>query len=235
MRPDPFFIHRLFDTITPSYDRFNVVASLGLDRFWRRKTIDQLRLTPGMTVLDLASGTGDLAGEAVRRMAPLGRVTACDLSYPMLEAARRKWDRHALEPWHLAYAQGVGEALPFADRSFDAATIGFALRNVSDLDAVFQELRRVLRPGGRIALLEFGRPRNFFLQIGHRFWLRVGIPFLGLLATRTVWPFLYLRRSILEFMPPEEVVQRLSKAGFTRAASQPLTGGVVRLYSAVSE
>ncbi len=226
------FIHRLFDTITPRYDLFNRLASVGLDQGWRRRTIDSLQLVPGMTVLDLASGTGDLAAQEARRLVPLGKVVACDLSRPMLVSASRKLGRRPLESWHLAYAQGIGESLPFADRSFDAATIGFALRNVSDLDQVFRELARVLRPGGRIALLEFGRPKNPLVRLGHMLWLGGVVPVLGFLTTGLLWPFLYLRRSILGFLSPDQVLGKLKQAGFSGAEARPLHGGVVVLYIA---
>lgn len=185
-----------------------------------------------MMVLDLASGTGDLAAQEARRLVPLGKVVACDLSRPMLVSASRKLGRRPLESWHLAYAQGIGEALPFADRSFDAATVGFALRNVSDLDQVFREMARVLRPGGRIALLEFGRPKNPLVRMGHTLWLGGVVPVLGLLTTGLLWPFLYLRRSILGFLSPDQVLGKLKQAGLSDAEARPLHGGVVVLYTA---
>ncbi|MDO8730908.1 MAG: ubiquinone/menaquinone biosynthesis methyltransferase [Candidatus Omnitrophota bacterium] len=226
------FIHKLFDTITPGYDCFNRIASMGLDQAWRRKTIDSLNLQPGMRVLDLAAGTGDLSVESVFKMLPLGIVVACDLSHPMLCSAAGKWARHPVAGWHLRYAQGRAEQLPFPENSFNAATIGFALRNVSDLGGTFRELRRVLRPGGRVALLEFGRPRNLLLRVGHWLWLTLVLPPLGLLTTGKLWPFLYLRRSILGFLAPEEVLRRLKEAGFSIAETRPMTGGTVRLYTA---
>lgn len=226
------FIHRLFDSISPRYDLFNAVASLGMDRGWRRATVRSLQLKPGMTVLDLASGTGDLSQEAAAQLIPLGRVVASDLSHPMLRSASQKLGEHPTVSWHMVYAQARAEQLPFGAGLFDAATMGFALRNVSDLDAVFRELARVLKPGGRIALLEFGRPKNPILALGHRIWLAFAIPVIGLLTTWKLWPFLYLRRSILQFMPPEEVVVRLKSAGFFTADSRSMTGGAIRLYTA---
>ena len=203
-----------------------------MDKGWRRRTIDSLNLQPGMRVLDLAAGTGDLSVESVLRMLPLGTVVACDLSHPMLRSAFQKWSRHPVAGWHLKYAQGKAEQLPFPAESFNAATIGFALRNVTSLEETFRELRRVLKPGGRIALLEFGRPTNLLMRVGHWFWLTFVLPPLGLLTTGKIWPFLYLRRSILGFLAPEEVVRLLQSAGFREARATPLAGGVVLIYEA---
>ena len=226
------FVRRLFDLITPRYDLFNRVASLGLDRGCRRRTVDSLRILPEMRVLDLACGTGDLAYEEAKRLVPLGTVVGCDLSLPMLASARRRLDRLPAGRWHIRLAEGRAEGLPLRSGAFHAATIGFALRNVSDLDATFRELHRVLAPGGRVALLEFGRPRNPLLRLGHAAWLSFAIPVIGLLTTGRLWPFLYLRRSILGFLAPEEVVRRLEAAGFSGAQATPLSGGVVFLYQA---
>lgn len=230
--PKESFIRRLFDRISPRYDLFNRISSFGLDQGWRRRAIQDLQLLPGMRVLDLASGTGDLALLAARQLLPLGKVVACDLSFPMLRYASRKFSRIPYAPWHIQPTQARAEALPFSDASFDAATVGFALRNVSDLEATFKELRRVLRPGGRLSLLEFGRPRHPLIKAGHHLWLSTGVPLLGWLTTGRLWPFLYLRRSILKFLSPEEVIQRLTAAGFTEPKAQPLALGAVTLYSA---
>lgn len=186
-----------------------------------------------MQILDLASGTGDLAAEAARELLPLGNVVACDLSHPMLRFGKRKLAKHPAFCWHVEFAQGKAEALPFASGVFHAATMGFALRNVTNLDASFRELTRVLKPGGRLSLLEFGRPDGIFLAAGHWLWLTLGVPILGLLTTGSLAPFLYLRRSILQFMPPKEVVGRLEAAQFTQVQVESLNGGVVFLYQAV--
>ncbi len=228
------FVHRLFDRISPRYDLFNRLSSLGLDQGWRRRAIRRLELIPGMRVLDLASGTGDLSRFAAGGIVPLGMVVACDLSYPMLKLARRKNERIPAAYWHIRGVQARAEALPFASKSFDAAMMGFALRNVSDLKTTFSEFHRVLKPGGRLCLLEFGRPEGFFLRIGHKIWLSTAVPLLGILATGAIWPFAYLRRSILQFMSPPDVLKGLREAGFTQARAEPMNGGVVFLYSAVA-
>ncbi len=227
------FVHRLFDTITPRYDLFNRVGSMGMDRGWRRVTIQSLQLNPEMRVLDLASGTGDLARDCAAELAPLGRVVACDLSLQMLSRAVKRLAVFPPARWHVRYAQGRAENLPFKPGIFDAATMAFALRNVSDLDASFREYHRVMRPGARLALLEFGRPGNFFLRAGHWLWLSTAIPLFGFLTTGLFWPFLYLRRSILQFMPPEQVVEKLRTAGFSELSATRLSGGIVILYQAV--
>ena len=224
------FIRRLFDEIASGYDLFNRVASLGLDRRWRRRAVDSLSLRPGMRMLDLASGTGDLAAECARRLVPLGTVVAADLSAAMLAAGSRRLARIPAAFWHVRGVVGRAEALPFADASFDAITMGFALRNVADLEATFAELHRVVRPGGRLALLEFGRPSNPFLRLGHWLWLSFAVPAIGILTTRKLRPFLYLRRSILSFLEPGQVLERLRKAGFREVRAEPLTRGTVLIY-----
>lgn len=226
------FVRRLFDAITPRYDLFNRFSSLGLDAGWRRRTVERLALRPGEHLLDLASGTGDLALAALRQLTPMGQVTACDLSGPMLRAACRKLARHPLARFHVRCAQGRAEALPFAPGAFEAATMGFALRNVSDLSRTLEELYRVLKPGGRIGLLEFGRPRNGLLRFGFYLWLWTGIPLAGLLTTGQLWPFVYLRRSIQSFLAPEAVVAAIRGAGFTDVGVESFTGGVALLYTA---
>jgi demethylmenaquinone methyltransferase/2-methoxy-6-polyprenyl-1,4-benzoquinol methylase len=227
------FVHRLFDTITPRYDLFNRIGSLGMDRGWRRTTIRSLQLKPEMRVLDLASGTGDLARDCAAELVPLGTVVACDLSLPMLSRAVKRLASFPPARWHLRYAQGKAEQLPFPEKTYDAATMAFALRNVSDLDATFREYHRVMKPGARLALLEFGRPTNFFVRVGHWIWLSTAIPLFGFLTTGLFWPFIYLRRSILQFMPPEQVVDKLRTAGFSALSATRLSGGIVVLYQAV--
>ncbi len=231
--PKELFLRKLFDRISPRYDWFNRVSSAGLDQVWRRRAVRELNLLPGMRVLDLACGTGDLALLAALDLAPLGKVVACDLSPQMLSFAHRKLSRIPPAQWHVCLAQGRAESLPFSSGSFHAALMGFALRNVSDLERSFQELHRVLKPGGRISLLEFGRPQGTLLRMGHRFWLSTGVPVLGLLTTGAIWPFTYLRRSIQEFLPPSEVLEKLRQAGFSQTQAVVLHGGVVVVYRGV--
>lgn len=225
------FVRKLFDGISPQYDFFNRLSSFGLDQGWRRRSIAALKLLPGMRVLDVASGTGDMGILAAHELLPLGLVVGLDPSYPMLSLAQRKLEKLPVARWHMTLARGKAEALSFSDGSFDAATIAFGMRNVSDLSATFQELHRVLKSGGRIALLEFGRPKGIFFRTGQALWLSTGVPAIGILTTGKIWPFLYLRRSIGEFLAPEAVVEHLEKTGFRDVEARPMTGGVVNLYT----
>jgi len=143
-----------------------------------------------MRVLDLASGSGGLAIEAAREILPLGQVIASDISGPMLAQACRRLARHPVAGWHVQVSLNRAEALSFKTGSFDAAAMGFALRNVSDLNNTFQELARVIRPGGRVGLLEFSRPQHPLLRWGFKLWLAVASPLIGVLSTGRLWPFL---------------------------------------------
>jgi demethylmenaquinone methyltransferase/2-methoxy-6-polyprenyl-1,4-benzoquinol methylase len=226
------FIGRLFDLISNRYDLFNRLASLGLDQSWRRRAIAALDLVPGMRVLDLASGTGDLSELAAHRLVPLGLVVACDPSAGMLREAVCRLKRSPVLFWHVRCVQAVAEALPFKDATFDAATMGFALRNVADLDATFRQLHRVLKPSGRLSMLEFALPRRPLPRLGHWIWLTIGVTAIGALVTGRLWPFLYLRRSILRFVGPDEILNRLKQAGFTHTNAAYLALGAVILYTA---
>ncbi|OGX40088.1 MAG: hypothetical protein A3C53_07110 [Omnitrophica WOR_2 bacterium RIFCSPHIGHO2_02_FULL_68_15] len=222
----------LFDALSPRYDLFNRLASLGLDQRWRRRAIAAAGLKPGARVLDLGAGTGDLALMAAAAVAPTGVVEALDLSAPMLQRARAKAAR-VPAGWHVRAVQAQAERLPAADRTYEAVVSGFVMRNVSDLGRTLSESHRVLRPGGRLAILEFGRPRAALLRWGHLLWLGVGTLAIGWLVTGLRGPFTYLRRSIAGFLPPEQFLARLREHGFAEVAAVPLLGGAVILYQGV--
>lgn len=226
------YIRALFDALSPRYDRFNRLASLGLDQRWRRRAIAAAMLRPGGRVLDLGAGTGDLALLAAAVVAPTGLVEALDVSAPMLQRACAKAAR-VPAGWHVRAVQARAEALPAADDTYDAVVSGFVMRNVSDLDRTLAESHRVLRPGGRLAILEFGRPRAALLRWGHALWLGVGTLAIGWLVTGVRGPFTYLRRSIAGFLRPEQFVAQLRAAGFAEADAAPLLGGAVMLYRGV--
>jgi len=207
----------MFDRIAPVYDAMNRVFTMGLDGRWRRLAAAAV-VTPGDRVLDAACGTGDLA---IAARDAGGKVTGLDFSERMLERARRKSDQ-------IEWVQGDALALPFGSASFDAATIGFGIRNVDDLDAGLRELARVLRPGGRLAVLEITRPRGV-LRPFFRLWFDLLIPLAG-----KVLPgggaYSYLPASVRRFPGPDHLADALRRAGFADVGYRLLGGGIVSLH-----
>jgi demethylmenaquinone methyltransferase/2-methoxy-6-polyprenyl-1,4-benzoquinol methylase len=211
-------VRRLFDTISPRYDLVNRVMTFGMDRSWRRRTVRELRLPAGALVLDLACGTGDLC----RELAAAGhRAAGFDFSRGMLRAART--DAPLVEADILR--------LPVRDGAADGATCGFALRNVVSLDALFAEIARVVRPGGRISLLETAEPDGGVLRLGHRVYFRHVVPAIGgVLSDRSAYA--YLPRSTAYLPPVQDLLATLRAAGFADARRLPLTFGVTQLFVA---
>jgi demethylmenaquinone methyltransferase/2-methoxy-6-polyprenyl-1,4-benzoquinol methylase len=215
----PAAVEAMFDRISPVYDPMNRLMTAGLDRRWRRMAARAV-VTPGDRVLDACCGTGDLALEAERAG---GRVTGLDFSARMLERARRK---SASVEW----VRGDLLALPFADGSFDAATVGFGIRNVADLDAGLRELARVLRPGGRLGCLEITRPRGA-LRPFFSLWFDGLVPLAGKLVPGGS-AYSYLPASVRRFPGPEDLGEAMRDAGFGEIGWRLLGGGIVALHTA---
>jgi demethylmenaquinone methyltransferase/2-methoxy-6-polyprenyl-1,4-benzoquinol methylase len=209
----------MFDRIAPVYDAMNRIMTAGLDVRWRRLAA-QAAVRPGDRALDAACGTGDLALADLK--AGASRVTGLDFSERMLERARRK--SSAIE-----WVQGDMLALPFADETFDAATVGFGVRNVADLELALRELRRVLRPGGRVAILEITQPRGA-LKPFFSLWFDRVVPALG-----KVLPggsaYTYLPASVKRFPNAEALAQLLRDAGFGEVRFTLLAGSIVALHT----
>ena len=211
-------VQAMFDVIAPRYDLVNRLMTFRMDVGWRRRAVGALGLPPGSRVLDLASGTGDLARELQSRgMRPVG----VDLSFGMLAAAPRPFDR----------VQGDGTRLPFPDAAVDGVTCGFALRNFTDLDGTFSELARVTRPGGRIALLEVAEPPNPLLRFGHGIYFGHVVPRLGALLSDGD-AYRYLPRSVAYLPPAEEMLASLRERGFTHVRRTLLSAGIAQLITA---
>ncbi|HLG07674.1 MAG TPA: class I SAM-dependent methyltransferase [Gaiellaceae bacterium] len=214
-------VRGMFDRIAPVYDVMNRVMTAGLDRRWRRLAVREV-VWPGDRVLDACCGTGDLAIEAERRG---GRVVGLDFSEPMLARARRKSGT-------IEWVRGDALALPFDSAAFDAATVGFGVRNLDDLEGGLRELARVLRPGGKVAVLEITRPRGI-LRPFFRLWLDVLVPVAG-----RVLPggkaYTYLPASVRRFPGPEDLSALLERAGFQDVRFRLLGGGSVALHVAVN-
>jgi demethylmenaquinone methyltransferase/2-methoxy-6-polyprenyl-1,4-benzoquinol methylase len=211
-------VRSMFDTIAPRYDMVNRVMTFRMDVGWRRRTVRDLCLGPGSRVADLACGTGDLCRELVAQdLVPVG----FDLSYGMLANARTD----------VPLAQADILRLPVPDASLDGATCGFALRNLVELRAFFDELARVVRPGGRIALLEVAEPPNRALRWGHSIYFGKVVPKVGGLLS-DAGAYQYLPKSVAYLPPPEEMLDDLADAGFSYVRRQLLSTGIAQLVTA---
>jgi demethylmenaquinone methyltransferase / 2-methoxy-6-polyprenyl-1,4-benzoquinol methylase len=217
-RLSPEGVRAMFDRIAPVYDAMNRVMTAGLDQRWRKATVRET-VRPGDRVLDACCGTGDLAVAA--RAAGAGHVVGLDFSERMLERARRKAPE-------LEWVQADVLALPFEDASFDSAVVGFGVRNVEDLEAGLRELRRVLRPGGRLGILEITTPRGFLAPF-YRLWFDRIVPLLGRLLPGGA-AYTYLPASVRRFPGPEDLADLLARCGFAAVEFRLFAGGIVALH-----
>jgi len=211
-------VQAMFDTIAPRYDLVNRVMTFRMDVGWRRRTVRDLGLAPGSLVVDLASGTGDLCHDLARASL---RPIAIDLSIGMLEHATHDFPR----------AQGDGLALPFAAGSVDGVVCGFALRNFVALPPALAELARILRPGGRIALLDVSVPANPLLRIGHGVYFGHVVPLIGGLLSDGA-AYRYLPKSVAYLPAPAELLRMVRDAGFTTVERVQLSTGITQLICA---
>jgi demethylmenaquinone methyltransferase/2-methoxy-6-polyprenyl-1,4-benzoquinol methylase len=219
---------QMFDGIAERYDFVNRVISLGIDQGWRRKTVAALNLSPGARVLDLATGTGDLA-LLVARSEPSAQIIGVDPSERMLAVGREKVEKAGLAE-RITLSAGNAEQLSFESRSFDGLCIAFGIRNVPDRDRALREMARVTKLGGRVAILELSEPRGFLGPIA-RFHVHTVVPWVGALLSGAK-EYHYLQRSIAAFPPAEEFAERMRLAELKVLSIVPLTFGVCHLYVA---
>jgi demethylmenaquinone methyltransferase/2-methoxy-6-polyprenyl-1,4-benzoquinol methylase len=225
----------MFDRIAGVYDRMNAVMTAGLHHQWRRRAADLTGLRPGGRALDVATGTGDLALELVRRVAPGGTVTGADFSERMLELARDKSERERLSGTmpagvDLRFEPANALALPYGADEFDAATVGFGARNFSDLDRGLAEMVRVVRPGGRIVVLEITTPTRPPLSTFLEVWFDRIIPALGRFAGDPD-AYTYLPSSVRRFPPPEGLAAAMWRAGLRSISYRITAGGIIALHA----
>ncbi len=218
----------VFDSVANRYDVMNDLMSGGLHRLWKHFTIETADLRPGQAVLDLAGGTGDLAMKFARKAGPDGHVVLADINAAMLmEGRRRLVDRGVAG--NVSIVQVDAEQLPFAGDSFDCVTIAFGLRNVTDKDAALCSMHRVLKPGGKLLILEFSKPAPALQPAYDLYSFRV-LPFMGRLVAGDEDSYQYLAESIRMHPDQETLKEMMEAAGFERCRYHNLTGGIVALH-----
>jgi demethylmenaquinone methyltransferase / 2-methoxy-6-polyprenyl-1,4-benzoquinol methylase len=227
----PQRIAGMFDAIAGRYDFLNHLLSAGIDRRWRRRAIRSLQLTGRERVLDLCTGTGDLAIAAARARPAAARVVGVDFAGAMLRVGERKLRSERLDG-RIAMVQGDATRVPLGSASVDAVTIGFGIRNVEQMDVACAELYRVLKPGGRLAILEFAVPTLPLFGALYGWYVNRVLPRIGRALSRNDSAYAYLPASIGAFASPDEFVKILRQAGFGSISPIPLMLGSVILYTA---
>lgn len=222
------FVQQLFTRIAPRYDWFNRLASFGLDQHWRRIVVSKAQIETAFRVLDLCTGTGDLAILCAKTQKNNGHVIGVDMTRAMLEHAQKKQQAGNLA---IAWMQADAEALPFSAGAFDRIVMGFSTRNLSHLSEGLSEMARVLRPGGKLFILETGYPSNPAIRALYQAFLFTVARTIGWALTGECWPFTYLARSVRQFLTPQEMIERLRSAG-TQVEYVPLSMGLASLYCA---
>ena len=213
----------MFDRIAGVYDAMNALMTAGLDQGWRERAADLAGVQPGDRALDVATGTGDLAMALAERVGETGEVVGCDFSEAMLARARKKAPRLRFE-----WADALD--LPYPDRSFDAATVGFGARNFADLRKGLAEMARVVKPGGRVVILEITTPRRPPLSWFFRLWFDAAVPLLGRLVGDTA-AYSYLPRSVRRFPDPAELAALLAAVGLADVRYVVTAGGIIAIHA----
>jgi demethylmenaquinone methyltransferase / 2-methoxy-6-polyprenyl-1,4-benzoquinol methylase len=221
----------MFDHIAGRYDLLNSVMTAGLHHAWRVRAADRAEVGPGDSVLDVCCGTGDLAFELARRVSPGGHVVGCDFSEPMLDLAREKAAKAGAEPVRFEWADAL--QLPYDAGRFDAVTVGFGVRNFADRDRGLREMARVLRPGGRLVVLEFTAPTRPPFSTFYSLWFDRIVPVLGRL-TPNPDAYSYLAESVHSFPDPPSLAAKMDAAGLRRIRWLLMAGGILAIHSGVA-
>ena len=218
------FVRHMFDRISPRYDLMNRIMTLGQDIRWRKLAIDRAQLAPNARLLDIACGTGDLAIEAVRCRPSL--IVAADFSFNMIQQGREKAGRHRL----IQFVAADGLQMPFRDNTFDAVVTGFSMRNVVDVDAFIREMARVVRPSGRVVILEITPLKSSIMKRIFQFYFQRIVPWLGGMIAGDREAYTYLPQSVEVFIPAEELKKRMEASGLNNVRYQKLNFGTVALH-----
>ncbi|MGN6367572.1 MAG: bifunctional demethylmenaquinone methyltransferase/2-methoxy-6-polyprenyl-1,4-benzoquinol methylase UbiE [Phycisphaerae bacterium] len=249
-------VNKMFSAIAPSYDLNNRLHSLGLDQHWRNVAVKMADVQPTDTIIDVACGTGDLTLKFADKLTMLGEidnlschVTGIDFTYEMLPIAQRKWEQspvvteHAREPFHNAnirhivnFLQGNALALPLPDKSADILSIAFGIRNVANWQAAIDEFARVLKPAGRLIILEFSLPTNPLLRAFYNFYFKKIMPHTATLISHDkTGAYKYLPQSVNTFISREDMQTKMKSAGFTNVLAKPLTCGICICYKGIRQ
>lgn len=225
--PEPGRVRDMFDSIARRYDLMNTVMTAGMHHRWRRLGVEAANLKPGGSALDVCCGTGDFAFALQDAVGPGGSVTGVDFSPRMLEVARRKAEKAGVAVRFLA---GDATALEFPDDSFDAATVGFGIRNVSDIGGVLAEMARAVRPGGRVVCLEITQPSKQPFRSFYSIWFDRVVPVVGRLVSRDGGAYSYLPSSVKRFPPAPRLAGMMQEAGLRNVSFRLLAGGIIALH-----
>jgi demethylmenaquinone methyltransferase/2-methoxy-6-polyprenyl-1,4-benzoquinol methylase len=221
-------VNRMFDRVAGRYDALNSVMTAGLHHRWRERAAARTELQPGDAALDICCGTGDLALELAPLVAPEGRVVGCDFSEPMLDLARDKDAARGADNVRFEWADAL--ELPYDGERFDAVTVGFGVRNLADLDRGLREMARVLKPGGRVVILEITQPARPPLSLFFSLWFDRLVPLLGALSSDPE-AYSYLPESVRSFPSPLGLAEKMDRAGFERIRYTVLAGGIIAIHS----
>ncbi len=221
----------MFDRVASRYDAINSLMTAGLHHRWRERAAERAELSPGDAALDVCCGTGDLALELAARVAPGGNVVGCDFSEPMLDLAREKAAARSVEGVRFEWADAL--ELPYDGERFDAVSVGFGVRNLADLDRGLREMARVLKPGGRLVILEITQPRRPPLSTFFSLWFDRIVPRLGALSDDSE-AYSYLPESVRSFPGPQRLAERMDGAGLERIRWTVLAGGIIAIHSGVA-
>jgi demethylmenaquinone methyltransferase/2-methoxy-6-polyprenyl-1,4-benzoquinol methylase len=223
-------VNRMFDRVAGNYDALNSVMTAGLHHRWRERAADRTELGPGDSALDVCCGTGDLALELSSRVAPDGHVIGCDFSEPMLDLAREK--AASRRPRGVRFEWADALQMPYDGERFDAVTVGFGVRNLADLDRGLREMSRVLKPGGRLVILEITQPTQPPLSTFYSLWFDRIVPLLGAFSSDS-GAYSYLPESVRSFPSPRILAEKMGHAGFEQIRYTVLAGGIIAIHSGV--
>lgn len=226
------FVLRHFNSIARKYDFMNTILSFGLHYLWKRWAVTTLRLEPGDRVIDVCGGTADLSILAARAIRPEGRVVLYDINRAMIEGGKPKVVRAFLSR-SVDYVQGDAEMISSPQGCFEAAMVGFGIRNLTNMEKGLAEMHRVLKNGGRLMCLEFSLPTSFWFGWLYDFYSFRLMPLAGELLAGTRNAYLYLPESIRKFPPPDKIAEILRSIGFSRVAYRRLTNGIAVIYTGV--